>query len=215
MNVDREQRYPTARALADALAPFCGAAVAGPAVRTSSAPPRFVIRPSSAPPASADAAVAPATTGAVVTRTTATGFADTLHTDPPQKPAGRSRVMAFVGVLMILVAAGLTWTFVRSARSPVSAAVTVAATADPERSAPPPASSVVGTVDTSVAAMEDAGASRSGATVRLAPPSVHTVLSAGVPSVAASAPPIAQPAAPSPARTRVDQTGLAGENPFR
>jgi eukaryotic-like serine/threonine-protein kinase len=203
MNVDREQRYPTARALADALAPFCGAKVAGPSVRTSSAPPRVVIRASSAPPAATDA-VAAATTGAVMTRTTATGFADTQRTDPPPRPLGRSRAVPFVAALTILVAGGVAWTFVRSLRPPGPAAAAAPLIPEPGRPVPGPAASVVAPVGTSVTATEDAGGLRSGAVVRLVTPGVHAV-----PSVAVL------PTAPPAAKTRVDQTGLAGENPFR
>src|SRR5579863_75211 len=81
MAVDRDARYPTARALADALAPFRGVAAAAPTAQGSSEPPRVVIR--SSPPASTDVAVAMAATGAVMAQTTATGLADTVNTDPP------------------------------------------------------------------------------------------------------------------------------------
>jgi eukaryotic-like serine/threonine-protein kinase len=215
MNVDREQRYPTARALADALAPFCGASVAGPSVRTSSAPPRVVIRASSAPPAATDAVVAAAATGAAMTRTTATGFADTQHTDPPPKLAGRTRAVPFVAALIVLVAGGVTWTFARSLRPPGPAAAAVPVTPEPEHPAPGSTASVVAPIGTSATTTEDAGALRSGAVVRLVTSSVRPVPSAAGPTVATSVPPVAPPTTSPAAKTRVDQTGLAGENPFR
>jgi tRNA A-37 threonylcarbamoyl transferase component Bud32 len=218
MAVDRDLRYPTARALAEALEPFRGAAIAAPEVRTSSAPPRVVIHASSAPPAAGDPAVAPARTGAAMVQTTATGLADTVHTDPPPKATARSRALPFVGALTILVAVGVTWTVVRSSRPPSRFTGMAPVTAEPEHPAATLVQPVVVPTETLVAATLDAGLSRPMASVRPAGPSAHPVPAVASTSTAPvaqpAASPVAPPAAPAP-KTRVDQSGLAGENPFR
>jgi len=209
MAVDRDARYPTARALADALAPFRGAAVAASAVRASSAPPRVVIRPSSAPSAAGDFTAVQARTGASIAQTTAAGLADTVGSIHPPKPV-RSRALPFIGALMLLVGAGVTWTLVRSSRPPSPSAATAAVSSEPERPASSPVRSVLAPIETSVAETQDSGASRPMSSVRPAAPNVHP----GLVGASESAAPLAQPASP-PAKTRVDESGLAGENPFR
>jgi hypothetical protein len=157
-----------------------------------------------------------AATGAVMAQTTATGLADTVNTDPPPGPAARSRAIPFALALAILVGGGVTWTFVRASRTPGPTAGIVNVAPEPEHAVTSPPSSLIAPVEAPVAAAPDSGISRNVLVGRSPSPSARTLAVASS-SSAATAPvtaPVVQPA-PSLPKTRVDQSGLAGENPFR
>jgi hypothetical protein len=206
MAVERDDRYPTARALAEALAPF--RAVAAPRTLASE-PPRVVIRPSMAPaenPASATVAAA---------TITETALADTLGTGAA---ARRSRL--WPGLLGAAVVVGGVAVGVVHLRStpPAAGGLAPAAPAalDVPSAMPPHAAAASAQVLAPLPVVE--AAPEAGA------PAHASIAAASRPAAVASAPAIA--AAPAQAdagargaapggKSRVDQTGLAGENPFR
>jgi serine/threonine-protein kinase len=197
MAVDRDRRYPTARELADALAPF--RVLTAPGLRTSE-PPRVVIR-SSAPPASHE--VSAAATAFLVPSVTATAMADTMRTDAPPRSSTRSRGWAWLAGLVVFTGVAFSVTFARYSRAPATGAVTAAIGPEP----PAPSPSV-----TPVALAPVASSTGSGLDARDAGPS--SVLAPPRPSAALAKPSSSNAPAPGP-KSRVDQNGLAGENPFR
>ena len=199
---ERERRFETARALAEALAPL-RRRVLGVSPQGSSGAPRVVVRPSSAPHAGADEAPASA-----VVPSTQAALAATMATDPPPgENKSRAIAWALSAAALLLATAGAGYVLTHPGRaSPVSA------------SPPPPAAVPI--------AREPAAPS-----VELAP-LLPTAASASASAEAATAPPPAAPrppskpspavgpapipaAAPGVSPSRVDQKGLAGENPFR
>jgi serine/threonine-protein kinase len=209
MAVERDDRFGSARELSEALAASMGSARRSTPV---SAPPgdhasgRVVIRPSSAP-----RALDFVTTAAPISSSvTATGLAETMATEPPPPPAASRRPLVFA-VLAVVVGGGGALAMKlasRPAPTPASPNDTAAVTMSASPSAvlaPPPAESAV------------VAPAASGA------PAVSPPASASVePSSAASARPSSSPAKPAPlapasssSKSRVDQSGLAGENPFR
>jgi eukaryotic-like serine/threonine-protein kinase len=200
MAVDRERRFGSARELAEALQPM--RVTPGPAAvaSLSSHPPkRVVIRPSSRPPPGSNLV----TTAAPTSSSMPAALADTMASDFPPPPGRRShgwRPIALTGLLVagVGIAAALEWIARAPAHAPISPAAATSAPPEPSSVAvlPPPAPPVV-----SVRAPEEA-------TATVAPAR----------STAPSARPSASGAAPAPPATpksRVDQNGLAGENPFR
>jgi serine/threonine-protein kinase len=202
MAVEREQRYPSAKALGEALGPLR----AGAAVHRSplaSDPPRVVIR-TSRPPAAKDGAAVSAVAASSVTET---ALADTLGT-PGQ--ARRSNVGLLVAGLAAILVGAVALTVMRGSRghSPTGAtAVTVTAEAEP--SAPTAALAPMPVSLASAEALPDASPARGTPSVRPVGPGPSAAASTRAPSAATA------PAATSTSKTRVDQNGLAGENPFR
>ncbi len=215
MATERAERFPSARALADALAVFRTRASA------PSAKPRIIIMPSSPPPAGPNLVTTSAGTAAEVS---VRAFADTMASDrppplgpavpasaagpsrPPQAPTATSRrgAVAAAGVVLgVALLAGVGWL----ARSGAPAAAPPAASALPAQdraqehaAAPPPAT---------LAPLPSA------APADPAPSSSASPLASAAPSAShGHAPPPHAEGAPS-ARSRTDQTGLANENPFR
>ena len=208
---ERERRFETARALAKALEPMRRRVLGVPPDGLSNAPPRVVLRPSSRPLGAPDEAP----TSAVVPSTQA-ALAATLATDPP--PGGaRPRAVAWglFGGALLLATAGAGYAVLRPEKvAPVTAApppYAILLDRDPHAPsveltplsvAAPSASAVLSVAPSGPKPDPSAG-------VAAPPPSVAR--QPGKPSAEAGpAPPIA-PAPPS----RVDQKGLAGENPFR
>jgi serine/threonine-protein kinase len=206
MAVDRDQRYPTARELADALAPFRVPTVTG--VRASE-PPRVVIR-SSAPPASHE--VGAAASAFLVPSVTATAMADTMRTDPPPPSSARLRGWALLAGLVILSGVALTVTFAHRPGAPASAGGGVTAVIQPEPPAPGPSVTPVALSPVASLTNPSPDAPDAGPLHGSAPS--HPIGPLAKPVVAGATPPPAPTPSPAP-KSRVDQSGLAGENPFR
>jgi serine/threonine-protein kinase len=201
MHVDRDRRFATARELADALAPFRVPTLAGV---HASEPPRVVIRSSATPPASHAAAAA--ASALMVPSVTATAMADTMRTDPPPRGSTRWRGWAWLAGLVVFTGVAFSVTFARNSRAPAAGAVTAAIA--PDRPVPGPV--------TPVALAPVAPSTGPGLDARDAGPS--QVLAPPRPSAALAKPASSNAPAPAPApgpKSRVDQNGLAGENPFR
>jgi serine/threonine protein kinase len=206
MAVDRDQRYPTARDLADALAPFRVPTVTG--VRASE-PPRVVIR-SSPPPASHE--VGAAATAFLVPSVTATAMADTLRTDAPPPGSARLRGWVLLAGFVVLSGVALTVTFVHRSGPPAAAGGGVV-TAAIQPGSPSPGPSVTPVALSPVASLTippspdapDAGPLHGSALS-------HSIGPLAKPVVPGAPPPPTSSPAP---KSRVDQSGLAGENPFR
>jgi len=210
MAVDRDQRYPTARDLADALAPFRVPTVTG---ARASEPPRVVIR-SSAPPESHE--VSAAATAFLVPSVTATAMADTLRTDPPPSGSARLRSWALLAGFVVLSGVALTLTFAHRSGAPASAGGGVTAVIQPEPPSPGP--SVTPVALSPVASLTNASPDAPDAGLPHGSAPSHPIGPLAKPIVAGAAPPpgVSPPPTPSPApKSRVDQSGLAGENPFR
>jgi serine/threonine-protein kinase len=217
MAVDRDQRYPTARELAEALGPSRSASAPPPGARSLHPlhrllpSGRVVIRPSSAP-----RALDFVTTAAPISATvTVTGLAETMASDPPPPPgvtpearSARPRVIAAFAVVatggtILALAMGSRSSSPTSAPSDAIGPTTTLSAAPPESPSavlPPPA------VESASAA---ASAPSAESSARAASPRAHPAASF----------PSASPVAPRPptggTKSRVDQNGLAGENPFR
>jgi serine/threonine-protein kinase len=206
MSVDRERRYSTARDLAEALAPFRARTVG---VLRASDPPRVVIRPSASPPARGEGVVA--ATALLSSPVTATAMADTLKTDPPSRRATRSwGPWAFFAGVIVVLGAGATLTVARRSSPPVTAGAIVAPLEPPSQVS---SAAALSTLSPIAPPMASASLDAQDATVPSARPAGPTLSSAG-----AAIPPKPVPTAPSPSpssKSRVDQSGLAGENPFR
>jgi serine/threonine-protein kinase len=203
MAADRDDRYATARELSEALAPFANDA-SDEAFRATarSEAPKVVIRTSSAPPSS----TLPGPGGVGAPRLhESVGFASATTTPhavtAPRAPSKRIAPLVVGGLVVVALASyalrprAAAPSIASSASSPVVAAPPPASgsTADP-----PPTSSdpVVSSVPSAVAATSAAPHPKSAT------------------AVTASTKPVAAPSS-STQRTRVDQKGLAGENPFR
>ena len=210
MAVERDDRFPTARALADALVPF------GAALRPqSSLPPResmrVVIRPSV--PASGSGSGLPPPMSVARPRapnatTTETALADTLGTNPPPATHATPWNLVFAGGAVAAVMA--LWALLTPHTLPVSSTIQgeppPPLTPRMQSSAPAAAASVATSIPSPIAATVDASA-----------PKDATSLADASGLHPASAPPAARakPAAVSTAKRTVDTPGLAGENPFR
>jgi serine/threonine-protein kinase len=190
MSLEREHRFESALALADALAPLRVRTLHAPV--HSSAPPRAVVRPSARPPAgeTAVSAVVPSTDAAL---------AATMGSGPV------SVARASSGLRVALIAALVA----------VGAAVAIAAALFLRSPSPAPAASA--------AAGEPAPRETASAVLApLAPLESAAPPPSEAPHPAVSAPPAPSRPVPSPPppaasvpKSRVDQTGLAGENPFK
>jgi serine/threonine protein kinase len=219
MAVERDQRFQSARELADALAPMVslaslpsaaptagkGPSVAAHAGHTIPPNGRVVIRPSSAPRALDFVTTASPISSSV----TATGLAETMSSDPApppgrRRPSSRSLVVAMV---VAMAAGGGILAVTMSARPGASAASpNTGATPTPLLSVTAAPAPPVESVFVAPSASSSAGAASSAGPVRPANPGARPAL------------PIASPApgpAAIPPKSRVDQSGLAGENPFR
>ena len=203
MAVDRNARFSTARELAEAIAPLRTPAAGTRAVSWSSPPVRVVIRPSGPPPTETPSHLA----GAVTTSSgTATGLADTKASDLPVTAARRTSGWWWVAAAGALAAAAAAGTVVLSSHAaPPSPASLI-------RNEPEPIPLPIPAPSASVSvALPPATPSAAPASLAVRPtPSAR-------PNGAASAPALASAPAPVPAgsKSRSDQNGLAGENPFR
>jgi hypothetical protein len=204
MAVERESRFSSARALGEALAPLRRP---GTRVLEAVEPARVVIRTSMAPPGG-DGAPGVVASAATITET---ALADTLGTVPPTRP-GRWRRGVAGGVAMVIAVGSLV--VLRRAGSPqrtpeVSAPAPAASALAPVVTAPPPPAAQALTPIASAEVAQEAvsPAARATASARSPGPASGPV---------AAAPPDGGAKAVAPAgKTRVDQNGLAGENPFR
>ncbi len=196
MATDPRDRFESARALADALAPLR----------------RHVIRPG----ADADASV----TSASAQPTSRAAFAATLRSDPPSRPpvpapprrphTHRLTIpLAAIAVGGVVAGGLIAWAVARST-----------AATRPSSSSPPASEPSIGAPAwaSSAASLRDVPV----ASAVLAPPPPAVPLESRVgpalvePSRAASTTPSGRPPPPAAAsRNRVDQKGLAAENPFR
>ena len=204
MAVDRDARFSSARELAEAIAPLRAPAAAARVSSWSGPPVRVVIRPSSAPPNGDSARPhAPAVT---TSSGTATGLADTKATDPPARRARRASGWWWVAAAGALAAAAGTGTIVLSHSTP-SPAASAALPGEPQATVLP----VPSAAPTPIAAPPPETLPGPGsATAGLASPAATTSARPAIPSSRPSA-----AAAPAASKSRVDQNGLAGENPFR
>jgi serine/threonine protein kinase len=211
MAVDRDQRFQSARELAEALGPM--RASSAPSAMAHPGPSgRVVIRPSSAP-----RALDFVTTAAPISASvTATGLAETMASDPPPAPApppASSRRALAIAAFAVVAAGGgilaLTWS-PRSAAPAVSPNNAATVTAPPSVTAvlvpPPPLESASAILSPSATPAVSAAPAAS------AHPGARPSASLGSSSPAAS--PTSRPS-PNAPKSRVDQNGLAGENPFR
>ncbi|MGA3119646.1 MAG: protein kinase [Polyangiaceae bacterium] len=196
MAADRERRFQSARALADALAPLRVRTLHAPAHRST--PPRAVVRPSRRPPTVGEGAP----NSAMVPSTDA-ALAATMGSGPVPRQSGPSRAPALLAlgaiVAAVLGAAAFWAETSRTPSAPVSPSAGVARW--PER--PEPASAKL--------ALPEIAPSARGA-------SSAESIEVGVPFAAIRARASAQtpePSAKPASKSRVDRTGLAGENPFR
>jgi serine/threonine protein kinase len=216
MAVDRDQRYPSARELAEALGPARAASAHSQGTGSSHPSGRVVIRPSSAPRA-LDFVTTAAPTSATVT---ATGLAETMASDPPPPPAPEARgKKTLVIAALVAVAAGGT---------------TLALALGSHSGSPSAGPSTPSSPNASLSAAHEAGPSGSSVVLAAPPvesarvieavPPVESPVTASVPSAGPSAHPASSSLSPSPTppraatsapKSRVDQNGLAGENPFR
>ncbi len=230
MAADRDTRFESARALGEALAPLrvrTYHVVRGTGSGSGAPPPRVVVRPS-APPLGQSGEAPP------VSSTVPSGekaLAATVAPDRPTAKAARSRAVAVAAVAVVLAAAGGVGLVARSLKGTsvsVGPAVAVSATATPEtpsagpsgaaREDLPPQSVVLAPLPAAgrsagvgAGASPDAGAgvsaSGGGSGEAASGASRHAaVRSSGVAPA---------PAPAAPGTSRVDQKGLAGENPFR
>jgi serine/threonine-protein kinase len=196
MAVEPGDRFQSARALGEALAPLRVRTLRTP---ISSAPPRAVVRPSSRPPSDSGGgpafSIPPSTDGAL---------ASTMGSGPPRarRPASPWRRIGAVAGFVVAVLGAM---FVgRMVQGPGTQASPRAGTiADAAASSPPVVVAPL-RVTAPVASGEPAAeaAAREGGVVFLTP-------------AARTGNPVPAPAATPAAKSRVDQTGLAGENPFR
>jgi serine/threonine protein kinase len=207
MAAERERRFASARALGSALEPM--------RVRTLHAstvpPPRAVVRLSTPAPASPSdgpiSAVVPSTDAAL---------AATMGTVPPPRVERAVRRGLAVGALALGSAAIAAFVITRSGGAPATTAAPT--TIAPDRVAAPPVAPLTPVTLSPPAASASAIAEAGPGDSPLPIPSSMGVPRTGSPSASAvSSAPSAQavPSAKPGTKTRVDQTGLAGENPFR
>jgi serine/threonine-protein kinase len=222
MAKDRDQRYPSARALGEALLPFRARGARG----SFTAPgPRVVVRPSARP--SPTATDAQGRLSSVVPSTDA-ALASTMGGETERR-ARRVRAAWFIAGVSVLV--GAVGALVVARLPAPSRSVSPTAGANPGSAshpsvveltplpvAPPGESATAGT-DRGAPTPVDARGHIAGPQAALANTSPELVRA--ITATTANAP-LARvdAAAPAPASTgtgksRVDQTGLAGENPFR
>jgi serine/threonine protein kinase len=210
MAVEREQRFQSARELAEALASVSARASGAAAEAPATTPPngRVVIRPSSSP-----RALDFVTTAAPISSSvTATGLAETMASDPPPPPgptrASGRRSLVVAAVAVVAAGGAVLALGLRPASAPPAVTPFAVTPAEPSVTADPAATAVLATppAESAIvlpAALTGADASSSASPARSASPSLRPQ------------PSLASPA-PGPAtKSRVDQTGLAGENPFR
>jgi serine/threonine protein kinase len=216
MAVDRDQRFPTARDLADALGPFRRPNLAAPPQRGSAPPQRVTVRPAPQPGASASSMtpLVPSTDAAL---------AATMASQPPEKIAHRrSRRATVVAVVLVATSAALFGAFVgfgparerslpaaSTAVAPIGAGATSSrepARDEPQQVAPSASLSPPAVSGAPIAGLPPASSIRdAGAAVEMPRP-----------ARSASAPPARpSPSVSKPGPSRADQKGLAGENPFQ
>jgi len=142
---------------------------------------------------------------AMPSRTLTSALAATLATDPPAKRTGHARVPRLLAAALLIVVLGVGYAVVHATRSPSTPAVSPAAAgpATPEWRAP--------SVELAPLAPPIACASAASA---VEPPRPATSVPSAHPSARSSASAAVPPPGP-PSTSRVDQKGLAGENPFR
>jgi len=217
MDVDRDARFQSARELAEAIAPLRSPAATMRAVSWSVPPARVVIH-SSSPPARGSSAppVAPAATTASgiamgLAETTASG----ASAPPPPLPS-IWRAIALAGALA--AAAAVTGAFLWSSSRTGASDV-----ASPVRNSAPPIPSLLQGAAPSIAPTQEALTAAGAADASLPqptsaqPPSSSSRPVHGPPTNASGTAPAPLPSvsATPASKSRVDQHGLAGENPFR
>jgi len=189
MAADPRARFPSARALADALAPLA----------------RHVIR--------ADAGLAGSTSPSVPA-SSRPAFAATLRSDPPPSrslspspaaPARRSRALATIAVAGVVAGSAMAWAFARHESGARSRGEPAAASATPPPVVPIEAASAASATLAPPPPALPLAASATGDAIG---PAVNSA-SAVRPGVRPTGP------GATPPRNRADQRGLAAENPFR
>jgi serine/threonine-protein kinase len=207
MSADLDARFGTARELAEAIAPFRTPAAIARVVSWSVPPARVVIH-TSAPPARASGSTPATTTASGI----AMGLAETKATHRPADAAaaapGWKRISAIAAASAAVAVA-------------IAIAVIAWSTTGPSRVADPPRA--IGAAASSWPEPSPVAHAPPSTEVARKPP-VADASAAAASSAAAATRPSPAPAegSPSPSRSarplsksRVDEQGLAGENPFR
>jgi serine/threonine protein kinase len=194
MAVEPFRRFESARALGDALAPFRARTIVARAASqvAPSTPPgagRVLVRPSPRPSR-------PAVEGSIRSRSTQAARA----ADCPPHPSRRPLLLAWITAAGLFLGAGIAFLAARSTSQPASALVSRG-----EGSASAPAVHV-GSAATALLTPLASDTWGPSALLDGAAPAASALL--GRPAVRASGPSFAPP-------SRAEQTGLAGENPFR
>ena len=212
MAKDRDNRYASARALAEALLPFRARATRRSDSNAATAGPSRVGRPSSRPPPAVSSVSAPISS---VTPSTDAALAATMGGDAPGRRARKVRAAWLVAGTAILLGAILAVAAAVISRMP-SAGVSAAISANAGSASHPPVVELAPLPLTPSPTPSSAETRRPPAATPPTPETVRMVPTATavvqVTRVDASFP---APAATSTGKSRVDQTGLAGENPFR
>jgi eukaryotic-like serine/threonine-protein kinase len=208
--VSRDARFASARELAEAIGPLRTPAAVARAVSWSAPPVRVVIHPSGPPPSENSVRLA----GAVTTSAgTATGLAATEATDLPAPGVRRVSGWWWVaagGALAVAAGAGtIVWSSPHAA-PPLPASLPIRSEPEaiplPALPTAPSASVSLAPLPAAIPSAAPAGASPVAiSALRPTAPSARP----GASGSASSAP------APAGSRSRVDENGLAGENPFR
>ncbi len=205
----KEQRFQSVRELAAALAPFSKGKVAAPTLHEAS---RVVVQGAVT---DVNAATAVGSMTNVPSVITATAMADSRpdHGKASKKPGGL--VWAMIAGLVVVLGGGGAFLAGRSRppAPPAAAAPAMTTSTAETRPAEPPttlaatAATLAPTAAASIAAPPTPGTDAPRASAASARPPADTVKRVARPEASASA-------SPGP-KTRVDQKGLAGENPFR
>lgn len=193
MAVEPGERFESAHALGEALAPLRVRTLRTP---ISSAPPRAVVRPSSRPPSDSGggpaSSIPPSTDGAL---------ASTMGSGPPPRRPASPWPRIWAGTGFVVAVAGAMF-IGRMVQGPGTQASSRAGTIGDASASSPPVVVAPLRVAAPVASegLAAEAAAREGGIVLLMP-----AARTGNPA----------PAATPAAKSRVDQTGLAGENPFK
>jgi serine/threonine-protein kinase len=211
MAKDRDQRYPSARALGEALSPFRARITRGSPIGPPA--PRLVVRPSTRPPPATTNPQAPMSS---VVPSTDAALAATMGGSTSERRARRIRVAWLAGGASLLLGAVGAAVILRLAGAPRGAASVTANTNAGSIAHPPaveltPLPVATPAPSATAAPIRPAGAAATASSepMRVV---VATTTTLPVARVDASAP---TPASTGTGKSRVDQTGLAGENPFR